>query len=72
MKVGIEALQGRLRLRFPRVLLNGNQKYLSLNLADTPENRVVVEIKAHQAELDILSGHFDDNYNLMMLILKLY
>jgi integrase len=59
MKVGIEALQGRLRLRFPRVLFNGNQKYLSLNLADTPENRVAAEIQARRIELDILAGYFD-------------
>ncbi|MCC5622552.1 tyrosine-type recombinase/integrase [Nostoc sp. CHAB 5715] len=73
MKVGIEALEGRLRLRFPRVLFNGNQKYLSLNLADTAENRVVVEIKARQAELDILAGHFDSTlakYKIQANILK--
>ena len=51
MKVGIEALIGRLRLRFTRLLLNGNQKYLSFNLADTAENRVVVEIKAQSNNL---------------------
>lgn len=59
MKVGIEVFRGRLRLRFPRVLFNGNQKYLSLNLDDTAENRVLGELKARQAELDILAGHFD-------------
>ncbi|MEH2286049.1 tyrosine-type recombinase/integrase [Nostoc sp.] len=59
MKVGIETLKSRLRLRFPRLLFNSNQKYLSLHLVDTPENRVVAELKARQAELDILAGHFD-------------
>ncbi|WP_392533695.1 Arm DNA-binding domain-containing protein [Nostoc sp. C117] len=59
MEVGVENLQGRLRLRFTRVLFNGNQKYLSLHLEDTPENRVVAEVKARQAKLDILSNNFD-------------
>ncbi|WP_138503266.1 tyrosine-type recombinase/integrase [Nostoc sp. PA-18-2419] len=59
MKVGIEVSKGYLRLRFPRALFNGNQKYLSLNLADTPENQVVAELKVRQAELDILAGNFD-------------
>lgn len=53
MKVGIEALKGRLRLKFYKLLFNGNQKYLSLSLADTAENRVVIEIKVRPAELDI-------------------
>ncbi|MBC1235926.1 tyrosine-type recombinase/integrase [Nostoc sp. 2RC] len=59
MKVGIEVSKGYLRLRFPRALFNGNQKYLSLNLTDTPENQVVAELKVRQAELDILAGNFD-------------
>jgi integrase len=57
--VGIESFQGRLRLRLPRQLHNGTQKYLTLNLADTPENRQIAEQKAHQIELDIISGEFD-------------
>ncbi|MEH1862216.1 MAG: DUF3596 domain-containing protein [Nostoc sp.] len=59
MKVGIEVSKGYLRLRFPRALFNGNQKYLSLNLVDTPENRVAAEIQARRIELDILAGYFD-------------
>ncbi|MGV0102135.1 Arm DNA-binding domain-containing protein [Nostoc sp. DSM 114160] len=59
MKVGIEVSKGYLRLRFPRALFNGNQKYLSLNLADTVENRVAAEIQARRIELDILAGYFD-------------
>ncbi len=59
MKIGIETLEGRLRLRFPRALFAGNQKYLSLNLADTAENRVVAEMKARQIELDAIAGYFD-------------
>jgi hypothetical protein len=56
MKVGIETLKSRLILIFTRLLLNDNQKYLYLNLADTPKNRVVIEIRARQAELDVLAG----------------
>ena len=59
MKIGIETLEGRLRLRFPRALFAGNQKYLSLNLADSVENRLVAEMKARQIELDIIAGYFD-------------
>ncbi|WP_427162604.1 tyrosine-type recombinase/integrase [Aliinostoc sp. HNIBRCY26] len=59
MKVGIEISKGYLRLRFPRTLFEGNQKYLSLGLLDTPENKVAAEMKARQAELDILAGNFD-------------
>ena len=59
MKIGIETIEGRLRLRFPRALFAGNQKYLSLNLADSVENRLVAEMKARQIELDIIAGYFD-------------
>lgn len=57
--VGIEAFQGRLRLRLPRQLYEGKQKYLTLGVADTPENRKLAEAKAKQIELDILAGYFD-------------
>ncbi|QMS88582.1 DUF3596 domain-containing protein [Nostoc edaphicum CCNP1411] len=59
MKIGIETLEGRLRSRFTIALFAGNQKYLSLNLADTAENRVVGEMKARQIELDVIAGYFD-------------
>ncbi|MEH1955948.1 tyrosine-type recombinase/integrase [Nostoc sp.] len=59
MKVGIEVSKGYLRLRFPRALFNGNQKYLSLNLTDTLENQVAAEIQVRRIELDILAGYFD-------------
>ncbi|MEH1802786.1 MAG: tyrosine-type recombinase/integrase [Nostoc sp.] len=59
MKVGIEVSKGYLRLRFPRALFKGNQKYLSLNLTDTLENQVAAEIQARRIELDILAGYFD-------------
>jgi integrase len=59
IKVGIEVSKGYLILRFPRALFNGNQKYLSLNLADTVENQVAAEIQARRIELDILAGYLD-------------
>lgn len=58
--VGIESFQGRLRLRLPRQLYEGTQKYLTLNLADTPENRQLAEKKADEIELDIIFGEFDE------------
>jgi integrase len=57
--VGIESFQGRLRLRLPRQIYGGKQKYFSLGLPDTLDNRKVAEAKAHQIELDIISDNFD-------------
>jgi len=57
--VGIEAFQGRLRLRLPRQLFGGKQNYLTLGVADTPENQKLAASKAKQIELDILAGYFD-------------
>ncbi|MBL1174623.1 tyrosine-type recombinase/integrase [Pantanalinema sp. GBBB05] len=57
--VGIEAFQGRLRLRLPRQLYGGKQKYLTLGVADTPDNQKLAASKAKQIELDILAGYFD-------------
>jgi integrase len=59
-KVGVESFQDRLRLRLPRQVCTSNKRYLSLNLADTPENRQIAEKKAHEIELDIISGEFDE------------
>ena len=59
--VGIESFQGRLRLRLPRRVYGGTQKYLTLGLADTPENRNSAELKARQIEQDILSDNFDSS-----------
>ncbi|MCC5624498.1 DUF3596 domain-containing protein [Nostoc sp. CHAB 5715] len=58
--VSVESFQSRLRLRLPRQLYEGTQKYLTLNLADTPENCQLAEQKAYQIELDIASGSFDE------------
>lgn len=57
--VGVESFQGRLRLRLPRQIYSGKQKYLTLGLADTPENWKEAEAKAWQIEKDILAGYFD-------------
>lgn len=57
--VGIENFQGRLRLRLPRQLFEGKQKYLTLGLADNSENRKEAEKRARTIELDILSDNFD-------------
>jgi integrase len=57
--VGIESFQGRLRLRLPRQVYGGKQKYLTLGLENTPENRKEAEAKAWQIEKDILAGYFD-------------
>lgn len=61
--VGIENFQGRLRLRLPRQLYGGKQKYLTLGLDDTPENRKEAEKRSRTIELDILSDNFDPTLN---------
>lgn len=58
--VSVESFQERLRLRLPRQLYEGTQKYLTLGLADTPENQQIAAQKAHEIELDIISGEFDE------------
>lgn len=57
--VGLEAKEGRLRLRLPRSLFNGKQIYLSLMIDDTKLNRKIAEQKIRQIEADILSNNFD-------------
>jgi integrase len=62
--VGIESVRGKLRLRLPRHLYNGKQKYLSLGLDDTSENRQIAEVKKREIESDIakdlvVNGTFD-------------
>lgn len=57
--VTINVLKGRLRLRLPRQLFQGEQKYLTLGLPDRPDYRKFAEIKAQQIEMDILTGQFD-------------
>ncbi len=55
------AVRGRLKLRFPRPWYNGEQKYLSLGLPDTRDNRLYGENLAREIEWDRLKGNFDSS-----------
>lgn len=57
--VSVCLLRGMLRLRLPRQLFNGQQKYLYLGLPDTPVNREAAEEKARVIEVDIALNKFD-------------
>lgn len=57
--VDIEVFQGRLRLRLPRQLFGGKQKYLTLGLPDTDFNRKAAAAKAKLIESDIALERFD-------------
>jgi len=58
--VSVSVQRGRIRIRLPRTLFSDKkQRYVSLNLSDTPENKKFAEFKARQIEFDILSGNFD-------------
>jgi len=61
--VGIETFQGRLRLRLPRQLYSGKQKYLTLGLDDSLGNRTIAEAKVKQIESDIAYERFDYTLN---------
>lgn len=61
--VSIETFQGRLRLRLPRSLYEGKQKYITLGLADTEENRAIAEERRALAERDIKLDMFDFTHN---------
>ena len=57
--VGIESKNNRLRLRLPRHLFGGQQKYLYLNLPDSALNRQIAQAKAQLIESDIAFERFD-------------
>ena len=57
--VGIEAKAGRLRVRLPRHLFEGQQKYVSLLTDDTPKNRQKALETVRSIERDIAHGCFD-------------
>lgn len=57
--VGVEKFRGKLRLRLPRQIFGGKQKYISTGLEDTPENWKRVQSKAWAIEEDIAMGNFD-------------
>jgi integrase len=59
--VSIENFQGRLRLHLPREFYRGKNKYLTLGLADTPNNRTIAEFKVKQINFEIVNGIFDPN-----------
>jgi len=58
-KVGIESFRDTIRLRLPRHLFEGKQKYIYLGLPDTDINRKFAESKARVIEDDILKERFD-------------
>lgn len=61
--VGVETFQGRLRIRLPRQLYEGKQKYLTLGLDDSPGNWKIAEAKVKQIESDIAYERFDRTLN---------
>ncbi|MBD0328269.1 MAG: DUF3596 domain-containing protein, partial [Pyrinomonadaceae bacterium] len=48
-----------LRISLPRLLFEGNQKYISLGLKDTPTNRAKAQLKLKDIQRDIDYGEFD-------------
>ncbi|MGH2412509.1 MAG: tyrosine-type recombinase/integrase [Microcystaceae cyanobacterium] len=59
--VVVEPFRNRLRLRLPRQLYDGKQKWFTLGLNDTPENRKIAQGKAKEIESDILFDRFDSS-----------
>jgi integrase len=57
VKVRVESNSGSLRLRytFPK----GQRQTIYLGLDDSPVNRKIAGVKAHQIELDIIQGSYD-------------
>lgn len=47
-------------MRLPRQICGNNKRYITLGLADTPENQKLAEQKVLQIELDIEAGCFDE------------
>ncbi|BAY45605.1 hypothetical protein SAMD00079811_32120 [Scytonema sp. HK-05] len=57
--VGVD--KGYLRLQFPRTLFaDGKQRYVTLKLKDTPENRVIAEQFAKDAQADLTRYQLGD------------
>ncbi|MEM8602463.1 MAG: tyrosine-type recombinase/integrase [Cyanobacteria bacterium P01_H01_bin.121] len=57
--VGIDAPNGRLRIRLPRSLHQGQQKHISLRMSDTPSNRLRAELIMKLIQEDVALGQFD-------------
>ncbi len=59
--IAIHAIGGRLRLQFPRRWYEGKQRYQTLHLPDTSDNRLWAANLVRQMEWDYLQGDFDDS-----------
>jgi integrase len=60
--IAVVVVRGRVRLRFPRTWYAGKQKYLSLGLPDTRDNRLYGGNLAREIEWDRLKGKFDPSF----------
>jgi len=59
--ISIHAPAGRLRIQFPRRWYGGKQKYLTLHLPDTSDNRLWAANLVRRIEWDYLQGDFDSS-----------
>lgn len=57
--VGLEAPNGKIRLRLPRCVARDSARYISTRLVDTPENRQKAQIRAWEIEEDIRNDRLD-------------
>jgi integrase len=58
-KASISCNNGYLRISLPRKLFDGKQKYISLNLQDTPDNRAKPQLRLKLIQRDIEYEEFD-------------
>jgi len=65
--VVIDSRNGMLRLRLPRTLFDGKQKYISLGLPDTAVNRKIAEAKVGEINIDILLNQFDFSFDKYLI-----
>jgi hypothetical protein len=57
--VGSEEKNSKLRLRLPRMVANGNQRYTATGVVATPENHKKAQIVVRTIEEDLRNGRFD-------------
>lgn len=57
--VGIEQKNNKIRLRLPRAVANGSQRYIATGLEATNENHKKAQIVAWTIEEDLRNGRFD-------------
>lgn len=55
----MESFRGKLRIRLPRTLFAGKQKWINLGLDDTELNREITQHKVKEIELDLKTKNFD-------------